>query len=200
LADDNADMRDYMRRLLSANYQVIAVGNGQQALQAIVQDKPDLVLTDVMMPHLDGYGLLKALRENPKRSPSRSLCFPLARRESRLEGLEAGADDYLIKPFSAREMLARISGALALAKVRSEAAGVLRESEKRLRQLTSLMPAAVYSCDEEGRITFFNRHAAELWGREPKLTDSEERYCGSFRVLRPDGSQIPHSEDPWRRP
>jgi PAS domain S-box-containing protein len=58
------------------------------------------------------------------------------------------------------------------------------------------MPAAVYSCDKEGRITFFNRRAVELWGREPKLDDSEERYCGSFRVLRPDGSQIPHSQGP----
>jgi PAS domain S-box-containing protein len=195
LADDNADMRDYMRRLLGANYQVIAVADGQQALQAIIQDKPDLVLTDVMMPNLDGFGLLKVLRENPETASIPVIMLSArAGEESRVEGLEAGADDYLTKPFSAREMLARIGGALALAKVRGEAAGVLRESEKRLRQLTSLMPAAVYTCDEEGRITFFNRRAVELWGREPKLNDSEERYCGSFRVLRPDGSQIPHSE------
>jgi PAS domain S-box-containing protein len=197
LADDNADMRDYMRRLLSANYEVIAVADGQQALQAIAQDKPDLVLTDVMMPNLDGFALLKALRENPETASIPVIMLSArAGEESRVEGLEAGADDYLIKPFSTREMLARIGGALALAKVRGEAAGVLRESEQRLRQLTSLMPAAVYSCDEEGRITFFNRRAAELWGREPKLNDSEERYCGSFRVLRPDGSQIPHSQGP----
>ena len=95
------------------------------------------------MPNLDGFGLLKALRENPGDGldPGDHAC--LRRRGTRVEGLEAGADDYLIKPFSAREMLARIGGALALAKVRGEAAGVLRESEKRLRQLTSLMPAAV---------------------------------------------------------
>jgi PAS domain S-box-containing protein len=197
LADDNADMRDYVRRLLNANYQVIAVADGQQALQATVQDKPDLVLTDAMMPNLDGFGLLKALRENPETASIPVIMLSArAGEESRVEGLEAGADDYLIKPFSARELLARVSGALALAKARGEAAGVLRESEQRIRQLTSLMPAAVYSCDQEGRITFFNRRAAEIWGREPKLNDSEESYCGSFRVLRPDGSQIPHSQGP----
>jgi PAS domain S-box-containing protein len=197
LVDDNADMRDYVRRLLSANYQVIAVADGQQALQAIVQDKPDLVLTDVMMPNLDGFGLLNALRENPETASIPVIMLSArAGEESRVEGLEAGADDYLIKPFSARELLARVGGALAFAKARGEAADVLRESEQRMRQLTSLMPAAVYSCDEEGRITFFNRRAAEIWGREPNLNDGSEKYSGSFRLLGPDGSQIPHSQGP----
>jgi len=197
LADDNADMRDYVRRLLMSEYEVIAVADGQQALQAMVEHKPDLVLTDVMMPNLDGFGLLTALRENPETASIPVIMLSArAGEESRVEGLEAGADDYLIKPFSAREMLARIGGALALAKVRGEAAGVLRESEKRLRQLTSLMPAAVYSCDEEGRITYFNRRAAELWGREPKLNANDEKYCGSFRVLGLDGSEIPPAHGP----
>jgi PAS domain S-box-containing protein len=197
LADDNADMRDYVRGLLGANYQVIAVADGQQALRATVEHKPDLVLADVMMPNLDGFGLLKALRENPE-----TVSIPVimlsarAGEESLVEGLKAGADDYLIKPFSARELLARVGGALALAKARGEAAGMLRESEQRLRQLTSLMPTAVYSCNAEGQITFFNRRAVELWGREPRLNDNEDKYCGSFRVLAADGSQIPHSQGP----
>ena len=160
----------------------------------MVAHKPDLVLTDVMMPKLDGFGLLKVLRENPETASIPVIMLSArAGEESRVEGLKAGADDYLFKPFSARELLARVGGALALSKVRGEAAGVLHESEKRMRQLTSLMPAAVYSCDQEGRITFFNRRAAELWGREPKLNDRQERYCGSLRLLRPDGSQIPHN-------
>ena len=197
LADDNADMRDYVRRLLTSEYEVIAVADGQQALQAMVKDKPDLVLTDVMMPNLDGFGLLKAIREDPEMAFIPVIMLSArAGEESRVEGLKAGADDYLIKPFSARELLARVGGALALAKARGQAAGVLRESEQRLRQLTSLMPAAVYSCDREGRITFFNRRAAEIWGREPKLNDSMEKYSGCFRLLGPDGSQIPHSQGP----
>ena len=71
---------------------------------------------------------------------------------------------YLVKPFGARELLARVGGALALAKVRRDAAGLVRESEKLMRQITSLMPAAVYSCDQEGLITFFNRRAASFGG------------------------------------
>ena len=197
LADDNADMRDYVRRLLMSDYEVIAIADGRQALKAVREHKPDLLLTDVMMPNLDGFGLLKALREDPEIA-SIPVIMLSARsgEESRIEGLKAGVDDYLIKPFTARELLARVGGALALARVRRETAKQLHENEQRLRQLTSLMPTAVYSCDAEGRITFFNRRAAELWEREPKLNDSEERYCGSFRILGADGSQIPHSRGP----
>jgi CheY-like chemotaxis protein len=155
LADDNADMRDYVRRLLMSDYEVIAIADGQQALKAVREHKPDLLLTDVMMPNLDGFGLLKALREDPGIASIPVIMLSArAGEESRIEGLKSGADDYLVKPFGARELLARVGGALALAKVRSDAASVLRESEKRMRQLTSLMPAAVYSCDQEGRITF----------------------------------------------
>jgi len=83
--------------------------------------------------------------------------------ESRVEGLNAGADDYLVKPFGARELLARVGGALALAKVRRDAAGLVRESEKRMRPRSlRSCPPRFYSCDQEGLITFFNRRAAEL--------------------------------------
>src|SRR4029453_15556959 len=66
LADDNSDMREYVRRLLAANYEVEAVADGEAALQAARQQSPDLVLSDVMMPKLDGFGLLKALREDER--------------------------------------------------------------------------------------------------------------------------------------
>jgi PAS domain S-box-containing protein len=197
LADDNGDMRDYVRRLLLPYYDVISVADGQQALVMIREHTPDLVLTDVMMPNLDGFGLLQRLREDPRTATIPVIMLSArAGEESRVDGLAAGADDYLIKPFGARELVARLSGALALAKVHREAADVVRDSEKRIRQLTSLMPAAIYSCDDEGRITFFNRRAAEIWGREPKLNDNREKYSGSFRLLGPDGSQIPHSQGP----
>ncbi|PYQ57101.1 MAG: hypothetical protein DMF53_23605, partial [Acidobacteria bacterium] len=136
LADDNADMRDYVRRLLAAAYDVAAVADGEAALRAIARRRPDLVLTDVMMPNLDGFGLLKALREDPERAAIPVILLSArAGEEARVEGLEAGADDYLIKPFSARELLARVAGTLALSEVRREALAreeeILRETDRR---------------------------------------------------------------------
>ncbi len=75
----------------------------------------------------------------------------------------------------------------------------LRLSEERFRCLVSLMPAAVYTCDREGRITFYNRRAVELWGREPRRDDPEEKFCGSERIYRLDGSPLPHDQTPTAR-
>ncbi|HEY9797648.1 MAG TPA: PAS domain S-box protein, partial [Leptolyngbyaceae cyanobacterium] len=132
LADDNADMRDYVKRLLvSQGYEVETVVDGVAALATVRQQLPDLVLTDVMMPGLDGLGLLRELRVDPRtREIPIILLSARAGEESRIEGLEAGADDYLIKPFSARELLARVEATLKLAQMRQEA--MRREQELRI--------------------------------------------------------------------
>ena len=75
-------------------------------------------------------------------------------------------------------------------------AEAVRASEARYRALFELGPVAVYSCDTDGVIQEFNRRAAELWGREPELGDTDERFCGSFRLYRPDGSFMPHRQCP----
>ena len=118
-ADDNADMRSYVARLLGVDYEVTAVADGQAALESALADPPDLVLSDVMMPRLDGFGLLKGLRadERTRRLPV-ILLSARAGEESALEGLDSGADDYLVKPFSARELLARVRAHVALARER----------------------------------------------------------------------------------
>jgi DNA-binding response OmpR family regulator len=109
LADDNVDMRDYVRRLLERSYEVVAVADGQQALEAIREQLPDLVLTDVMMPVLDGFGLVAAIRGDERmRSLPVVMLSARAGEEARVDGLAAGADDYLIKPFAFAELLARI--------------------------------------------------------------------------------------------
>ncbi|HEV7438100.1 MAG TPA: ATP-binding protein, partial [Methylobacterium sp.] len=134
LADDNADMRDYVGRLLTARgYVVESVADGASALAAARAAPPDLVLSDVMMPGLDGFGLLAAVRADPTlRAVPVILLSARAGEEAQIEGVGAGADDYLTKPFSARELLARIESNLKLARARREAADVLRQLNESL--------------------------------------------------------------------
>jgi signal transduction histidine kinase/DNA-binding response OmpR family regulator len=121
VADDNADMREYLARILGHSYQVDTVGDGGAALDHITTRTPDLVLSDVMMPTIDGFGLLAAVRANEHvRSLPVILLSARAGEESRIEGLRAGADDYLVKPFTARELLASVASQLQLARLRRE--------------------------------------------------------------------------------
>lgn len=134
LADDNADMREYIIRLLSPHMDVTVVADGESALQAIPRVRPHLVLSDAMMPRLDGFGLLRALREDPAtRTLPVILLSARAGEEARVEGVQHGADDYLVKPFSARELIARVTTHLQLGRLRAEAAEELRRSEERYR-------------------------------------------------------------------
>jgi signal transduction histidine kinase len=124
VVDDNADMREYLQRVLSPSFDVTLADNGEMALEWVRERGPfDLVLTDVMMPRLGGFGLLKALREEPRtRALPVIMLSARAGEEASVEGLEAGADDYLVKPFSAREVVARARSALELARMRREVA------------------------------------------------------------------------------
>jgi PAS domain S-box-containing protein len=164
LADDNADMREYVRRLLSTDYEVISVGDGVEALEAIAKHRPDLVITDVMMPRLDGFGVLRALRNDPLIAATPVVMLSArAGEEARVEGLEAGADDYLIKPFNARELLARVGGTLALARVRREA--MRREEELRAETVNVLESIAegFIAFDDEFRLTYVNAEAEKIY-------------------------------------
>jgi signal transduction histidine kinase/DNA-binding response OmpR family regulator len=122
LADDNADMRQYVARLLRPRWDVEAVADGHGALAAVRARGADLVLADVMMPGLDGFALLRAVRADAAtRDVPVILLSARAGEESRVEGLEAGADDYVIKPFSARELVARVEAHLKLKGLRAQA-------------------------------------------------------------------------------
>ncbi len=173
LADDNADMREYIARLLSPSCEVISVPDGQAALEAALGERPDLVLTDVMMPRLDGFGLLRAMRADAAlQSVPIILLSARAGEEARVEGLEAGADDYLIKPFQSRELLAKVNGTLALAKVRAEA----MEREAMLKaertEILESMNLAFMAMDGEFRIVYLNAEASRMDGMTP------EKYIG----------------------
>ena len=135
-------MRDYVQRLLSQRWEVEAVADGWQALAVAGERVPDLVLADVMMPGLDGFALLRALRADPRTATMPVILLSArAGEESRVEGLEAGADDYLIKPFSARELLARVEAHLTLKRRRDEMQAAVRESEEALRLQCDPRPA-----------------------------------------------------------
>jgi len=119
VADDNADMRAYLRRILEERWEVETVSDGVTALGATRARRPDLILSDVMMPGLGGFGLLRELRADPATAAIPVILLSArAGEESRVEGLEAGADDYLVKPFSARELVARVEGNIRLARAR----------------------------------------------------------------------------------
>jgi DNA-binding response OmpR family regulator len=120
LADDNADMREYIGRLLAPLWEVEAVGNGRAALDALRRKRPALLITDVMMPELDGFGLLHAVRADPQlRDLPVLMLSARAGEESRLEGFEAGADEYLAKPFTARELITRVEAQVLRARLRA---------------------------------------------------------------------------------
>lgn len=119
LVEDNADLRDYTARLLAPSYEVVTAPDGLAALEAVHAGIPDLVLSDVMMPRLDGLGLLRALRADPRTAALPVILLSArAGEESAIQGLEAGSDDYLIKPFSSRELLARVRTHIELARAR----------------------------------------------------------------------------------
>jgi PAS domain S-box-containing protein len=167
LADDNADMRLYIRRLLGGNYIVQAVSNGLEALEAIHRDPPDLILTDIMMPLLDGFGLLRQVREGHATSTIPVILLSArAGEDARVEGLDAGADDYIVKPFTARELLARVSAHLAMSRLRREAAERERslhaEAEAERQRVVNILESisdAFLALDPEWQITHVNAAA-----------------------------------------
>lgn len=153
IADDNADMRAYMTRMLADNYRVETVGDGAKAMKAIERLHPDLVLTDVMMPVLDGFAVLRTVRNRADLSGTPVILLSArAGEESRIEGLQAGADDYVVKPFSARELLARIEGQLALSKMRRQSDAEIRQREERFRALVAATSDVVYEMSPDWKI------------------------------------------------
>jgi PAS domain S-box-containing protein len=174
LADDNADMRNYIERLLrSAGFVVESVTDGEMALAAARRTRPDLVLSDVMMPKLDGFGLLAALRDEPKFQGTPVLLLSArAGEEAKIEGLSAGADDYLTKPFSARELLARVRANLDMAAIRREALRAENElrrdaemAQERAEGILASITDGFIALDPDWRFIYVNAAAERMMGR-----------------------------------
>ncbi|SEE97960.1 GAF sensor hybrid histidine kinase [Burkholderia sp. WP9] len=166
VVDDNADLREYMSRILrAAGHDVRLATDGQAALEAAREERPDLVLSDVMMPRLDGFGLLRALRADPDLRDTPVLMLSArAGEEARVDGIEHGADDYLTKPFSARELLARVSGNLQLARLRRETEMKLREESRTLEILNRVGSTVAAELDLNRAVQIVTDAATELTG------------------------------------
>jgi PAS domain S-box-containing protein len=165
VVDDNADMRDYLTRLLGQSFEVEAVADGRAALAAIDRVAPDLILTDIMMPHVDGFQFLARLRAEPRNS-ALPIIFLSARagEDSRIEGLKAKADDYLTKPFSARELLARVQSQLEAARTRGRASEEMRQRAEQIEALLNSAPIGVYLVDADFRLRHINPTALLVFG------------------------------------
>jgi signal transduction histidine kinase len=151
VADDNADMRNYVSRLIRRRgHEVITVADGSTALSVAGTRHPDLILSDVMMPGLDGVELLRGLRasEETQEIPV-ILLSARAGEEARVEGMAAGAADYLVKPFSARELVARVDAHVERAVRTGHERRMTREREQLLKTVQ----------DERGRLREFFEQA-----------------------------------------
>ncbi len=163
VADDNADMREYLTRILTAGgYEVTAVTDGVEALDAVRRRTPDLVVSDVMMPRLDGLELVTRLRGDSRTASVPVLLLSArAGQEASIEGLRAGADDYLVKPFAAADLLARVRANVELARLRGH----------HLRWRTALIDSlqeAFFVCDESGAVVEINTAFTDILGYGPE--------------------------------
>lgn len=207
IADDNADMRQYLRSLLAPYFRVEEAVDGEQALAAVQRERPALLLSDVMMPRLDGFELLASLRADPAtRTLPVVLLSARAGEEAQIEGLGAGADDYLVKPFTARELLARVSALIELDRLR-------RAGEQQLRLFLANARVFSWDIDFRARKLTLSDNAADVLGTMPASLEaglalvhpgdlaqhraaidtavrSRSGFTQELRVLRPDNGEL----------
>jgi PAS domain S-box-containing protein len=120
VVDDNADMRQHLHDILQKHFNVDSAANGLDALQKIKAEKPELIISDIMMPVMDGIQLLKEIKDNIYTAQIPVILLTArAGEESRIEGFQTGADDYLVKPFSAKELIARAEAQIKIVKKRN---------------------------------------------------------------------------------
>lgn len=172
LVEDDSILRARLKQTLSSDYRIETADNVMQALQAALRVRPDLIVSEVIMPDLDGIGLLKTLRSTLSTQTIPVLLISRhAAPELRIEGFEAGADGYLAKPYTERELKARIRSILQIARVRADAAR--REAHEQAEQhviaeratLLESITDAFYALDWQWRFTYINQRAVDYFGK-----------------------------------
>lgn len=172
LVEDEVILRDHLARALSDEYVVDTAGNGREALSAVIRAAPVLIVTDIVMPDIDGIEFLKAVRSTRKTETIPVLLISgRAIDEQRIEGFKEGADAYLAKPYTERELRACIGSMLQSARKREESARreALEDAEKKaLAERAALLESitdAFYALDGEFRFTYLNQRALDHFGK-----------------------------------
>jgi PAS domain S-box-containing protein len=183
IADDNNDMRAYLKSLLEPHAEVSVCGDGEAAFEQLLRDPPDLLLSDVMMPKLDGFGLIARIRatESLRQLPV-ILLSARAGEEAKIEGLQAGADDYLVKPFAANELLARVQRQVAQLRERQRRQQELAMRESYFRSLIDRAPVMLWTTDGSGSCTYLSQQWYDYTGRTPE----QDLGQGWMETIHPD--------------
>ena len=184
IIDDNADLREYIGSLLAPTYQVSSAIDGLQGLAAAKSELPDIIVSDVMMPGLGGIDLVRELRADP-RTASIPVILLSARagQESAIEGLDAGSDDYLLKPFSAAELLARVRTHTQLALKR-------REWIEQLESANRELDAFTYSVAHDLRSPLRALNGMTEMLFEDKLAQLDDEGRRYLRIIRDSGARM----------
>jgi PAS domain S-box-containing protein len=201
IAEDNADMLQYLTGLLGDQYDVRCFGNGKKAIEAMQAGLvPDLVVADVMMPDVDGLALMEYIKNNDGKSTVPVILLSArSGEESRIDGMRHGADDYIVKPFSSKELLARIEARILISSIRkkaeqalkltnkeleervhqrtielSESKNLLQKQNERLEKTLEAIPHMVWVADAQGRIRFVNGRWVAYTGLSSEAVENKK--------------------------
>ncbi len=190
IADDNNDMRGYLKSLLEPHAEVSVCADGEAAFAQLLRDPPDLLLSDVMMPKLDGFGLIARIRATGSlRHLAVILLSARAGEEAKIEGLQAGADDYLVKPFAANELLARVQRQVAQARERQRRQQDMDMRESYFRSLIDRAPVMLWTTDDSSNCTYLSQQWYDYTGRTPE----QDLGIGWLENVHPD--DLPHTAE-----
>jgi PAS domain S-box-containing protein len=169
--EDEATLREHLALKLSDTYLVDTAGNGNEALLAVMRAKPALVVTDIVMPDMDGVELLVTLRQNPgTRAIPVLLISGRAADEYRIEGFKQGADGFLAKPYTEQALRALIGSMLHSAQLRAEVGGgdPRDRAEQHAIEPATLLDRIIdpiFALDQQWRFTYVNQRALEFFGK-----------------------------------
>ena len=179
LVDDNKDMRQYIKRLFAPHCKVIEATDGQRALDIARTNPPQLILSDLMMPNMNGQQLLAHIRADPKtRLVPVVLLSAATNDELRVSALTTGAEDFMLKPFKPKELLARSQLHMQIGKTRAQLEALYSQREQEIALLSDYCPSGIIRANADGQITYTNA----AWKSHAGMSDDEDHDLWPSRV------------------